>query len=191
MKPPANESPAPVGSFTSSSSSAGAPKTPCSETRMTPCSPFLMMTPLGPFAMIVAGGGEQAAGARRTARTSWSLMVMMFERRIASVSCGFGVSIQRFIESSTTSFGASTCSCTAIWSVGRMLARKTYSAVAVAGRQLGLEVGEHARASSPGCRGCSCRSGSAPPRRTSRPGLRWRPSRLTPFLSSRAMCSSG
>ena len=66
MKPPANESPAPVGSLTSSSGRAGATKTPSSETRITPCSPFLMMTPLGPFGHDRAGRRQQAAGARRT-----------------------------------------------------------------------------------------------------------------------------
>ena len=66
MKPPANESPAPVGSLTSSSSSAGAPKTPWLETKMTPCSPFLMMTPLGPFFMIA-----RAAASRLLVSAYW------------------------------------------------------------------------------------------------------------------------
>ena len=48
MKPPANESPAPVGSTTSSSGKPGAAKTPCSSKRSAPCSPRLMMRRFGP-----------------------------------------------------------------------------------------------------------------------------------------------
>ena len=62
MKPPAKESPAPVGSLTSSSGSAGAMKMPSCETKMTPCSPFLMMSAVGPVRHDRAGRREQAVG---------------------------------------------------------------------------------------------------------------------------------
>src|SRR3982074_2625454 len=47
MKPPANASPAPVGSNTLSSGNAGAKKLDFSANMNAPCSPFFMMTCLG------------------------------------------------------------------------------------------------------------------------------------------------
>ncbi len=51
-KPPANVSPAPVGSKTSSNGKAGAKKTCSSWNNKAPCSPFLMITVFGPNVMI-------------------------------------------------------------------------------------------------------------------------------------------
>ena len=52
MKPPANESPAPVGSTTFSIGNAGAAKTPPSWNSSAPASPRLMTTARGPIARI-------------------------------------------------------------------------------------------------------------------------------------------
>ena len=52
MNPPANVSPAPVGSNTSSRGKAGAKKTLSSLNNNAPCSPFLMIKYFGPIARI-------------------------------------------------------------------------------------------------------------------------------------------
>ena len=66
MKPPANESPAPVGSTTSSSGNAGAANTPPSWNSSAPASPRLMTTEAGPIARIA-----RAAAGRLACPDSW------------------------------------------------------------------------------------------------------------------------
>src|SRR5690606_6615419 len=53
IKPPAKESPAPVGSNTSARGSAGAENTCPSPNNNAPCSPFLIMRYFGPIVKIV------------------------------------------------------------------------------------------------------------------------------------------
>ena len=56
---------------------------------MTPCSPFLTMTPLRAVRHDRRGRPPAGCWSRRTAGPPASLIVMMLERRIASVSCAF------------------------------------------------------------------------------------------------------
>ena len=127
MKPPANESPAPVGSNTSPSGYAGAKNTDRSVNMNAPCSPFLMITWRGPRFMI-----QRAAFTRFVSSVSWraspSLSVMRSTRSSSARRSERRLSIQKFIVSQATSFGFSTWLSTSSCSRGSMLARNTNGA---------------------------------------------------------------
>ena len=124
MKPPANESPAPVGSTTSSIGNAGAANTPPSWNSSAPASPRLMTTDPGPIARIA-----RAAAGRFACPDSWrassSLSSSMSTRSSSFTSSGRLMSIQRFIVSQATKRGFLACSSTSSCSTGSMLARNT------------------------------------------------------------------
>ena len=67
MKPPAKVSPAPVGSWTSSSGNAGTQKTQSLWTIMAPCSPRLMTSVLGPSLKMLFRGAQQIVLVRELA----------------------------------------------------------------------------------------------------------------------------
>ena len=124
MKPPAKESPAPVGATTSSMGNAGAEKTPPSWNSNAPASPRLITTACGPMARIA-----RAAAGRLASPDSWrassSLSSNMSTRWSSRNSSGRLPEIQKFMVSQATNLGREVCSSTDSCSTGSMLARNT------------------------------------------------------------------
>src|SRR3989344_7823976 len=101
-----------------------------------PCSPFLMMTEEGPnFRALLAAWTRLVVLNNSLASPSFSTNVLVFFMTFSTSS--FLFSIQKFMVSVTTQDGFSTCSNTANWTLGSMLARKTYLAFLYASGNFG------------------------------------------------------
>ena len=109
MKPPANVSPAPVGSTTSSSGYAGAANTPCSWNRSAPDSPRLTITVFGPIARIA-----RAARGRLCSFDKLARLLVVDDEQVDALEhlrqrSPSSPSIQKFIVSIATRRGLRTC----------------------------------------------------------------------------------
>ena len=107
MKPPAKESPAPVGSAMSSSGYEGAAKWVSPLNSSAPCSPFLMMTVFGPISC-KARAALMTESLPVNCRASASFMKAMSTRFRTSIKASRLPSIQKFMVSQTVRVGFST-----------------------------------------------------------------------------------
>src|SRR5919107_1734959 len=104
MKPPANVSPAPVGSPTSAVGYAGRPNTPSSVYIAEPYSPCLTTTTFGPSS-ITARAARTRFGSSVSCLTSPSLTIRQSTVLIVLISDSWAMSIHRFIAPSALQIG--------------------------------------------------------------------------------------
>ena len=104
IKPPANVSPAPVGSTTFSKGIAGLKNVFPSSNIIAPCSPFFITTVLGPI-LWTAAAAKGRALRPVSCRTSSSLIIRTSTLEITFIKLSIAISIQKFIVSRTTKSG--------------------------------------------------------------------------------------
>ena len=126
--PPANVSPAPVGSITSTSGHAGTISMSSCDIKNAPCSPFLISAYFGPMSKIFfAAFSSEPLPVR--CRASCSFTVSRSTRAITFIRSSRVVLIHRSIVSSTVNFGFSIWSSTRACSAGAMFSRHRYGLV--------------------------------------------------------------